>query len=69
MPPVRIHVDRDRCEANQVCQRFAPEVFRVDERDQLHLLVAEVADGELRAKVEQAVRRCPRQALALVDVE
>lgn len=62
---MRISVDRDRCEANQVCMRVAPEVFRVDEKDHLHLLVEEVGP-DLRERVEKAVKLCPRQALALV---
>lgn len=63
---MKISVDRDRCEANQTCMRVVPEVFRVDEKDQLHVLVDEVGP-ELRERVERAVKLCPRQALALVD--
>ncbi|HEX2574022.1 MAG TPA: ferredoxin [Polyangia bacterium] len=58
-------VDWDRCEANGVCMRIAPDVFRVDEQDQLHVLVDAVSD-ERRAAVERAVAACPRQALSLV---
>jgi ferredoxin len=62
---MRISVDRERCEANQVCMRVAPEAFRIDEKDHLHVLVEEVAP-HLRERVERAVKLCPRQALALV---
>jgi ferredoxin len=62
---MKIVVDRDRCEANQVCMRVAPEAFLVDEGDRLHVLVEEVGPG-LREKVERAVKLCPRQALSLV---
>lgn len=65
---MKITVDRDRCEANAVCVRAAPEAFRVDEEDRLHVLVDEVPP-ELRARVEKAVRACPRQALALAEDE
>ena len=61
---MKIVVDWDRCEANGVCVRAAPEAFNLDEKDQLHVLVENVTP-ELRAKVEQAVRDCPRQALSL----
>ncbi|WP_437589399.1 ferredoxin [Sorangium sp. So ce1000] len=60
---MKIVVDWDRCEANAVCMRAAPEVFRVDDNDNLHVLVEDVPP-ELLAKVENAVRRCPKQALA-----
>lgn len=61
---MKIVVDRDRCEANQVCMRVAPEAFQVDDKDQLHVLVDEVSP-EMRKRVEQAVKLCPRQALSL----
>jgi len=63
---MRVVVDRDLCEANQLCMRLAPEVFHVDEADRLHILVARV-DPEHRDRVRRAVRACPRQALSLVD--
>ena len=63
---MKVVVDRDRCEANQVCMRMAPEVFHVDEADQLHVLVERVTP-ELRAKVERAVKACPKRALSLVE--
>ena len=63
---MKIVVDFDRCEANGVCVRHAPEAFHLDEADHLHVLVAEVAP-ELRAKVEKAVAGCPRAALTLVS--
>jgi ferredoxin len=61
---MKIVVDWDRCEANGICVRDAPEVFRLDEDDRLHVLVADVSP-ELRARVERAVEGCPRRALSL----
>lgn len=63
---MKIVVDRDLCEANAVCMRMAPEVFRVDEKDELHVLV-ERPGPELEAKVNNAVRGCPRGAIKLVE--
>ncbi len=63
---MKIKVDYDLCEANAVCMQQAPEVFKVDEEDNLHIL-QESPSEELRAKVEAAVRLCPRQALSLDD--
>jgi ferredoxin len=61
---MRILVDYDLCEANGVCVKAAPDVFRVDDTDKLHLLVvAPVA--EQMERVNLAVRRCPRRALSL----
>ncbi len=47
-----------------ICQRSCPEVFRVEEDDTLTVLLTEVPE-DLRAKLEEAVRLCPRQALKL----
>jgi ferredoxin len=63
---VRIVVDYDLCESNGICEGFAPEVFHVDDDDQLQLLQADPPDS-LRDQVELAVQRCPRQALSIDD--
>lgn len=61
---MKIVVDFDLCEANAVCMKVAPEVFEVDENDFL-IIKQENPPESLRAKVEEAVRRCPRQAIKL----
>ena len=61
---MRVIVNRELCEGNAVCMQVAPEVFDVGEDDKARLLV-ETPDEALRAKVAEAVRRCPRQALAI----
>jgi ferredoxin len=61
---MKIVVDFDLCEANAVCMKVAPEVFEVDENDYL-IIKQENPPESLRAKVEEAVRRCPRQAIKL----
>jgi ferredoxin len=59
-------VDYDLCESNAVCMAVAPEVFEVDDEDNLNLLQEEPPE-DLRPKVEEAVRRCPKQALSIQD--
>jgi len=63
---MRIVVNRDLCEGNAVCQNVAPEVFVVDDDDQAQVKM-EHPDEALRPKIETAVRRCPRQALSIVE--
>lgn len=63
---MKVTVNSDLCEANAVCVRSCPEVFRLDEDDTLTILVDPVPDG-LRSGVERAVRGCPRQALAIQE--
>ena len=59
-------VDFDLCESNALCMAAAPEVFEVRDDDFLYVL-QENPPESLRAKVEEAVRRCPKQAIRLED--
>ena len=63
---MRVIVDATLCEGNAVCQRLAPEVFQVGDDDLARVLTEQPAE-DLRAKVELAVRRCPRQAIRLEE--
>jgi len=63
---MKIKVNWDLCEANALCMQAAPEVFKVDDDDMLHVLNEEPGE-ELRAKVEKAVRACPRAALSIEE--
>lgn len=63
---MRVVVDFDLCESNAVCMSVAPEVFEVRDDDFLYIL-QEQPPEELRGKVEEAVVRCPKQAISLED--
>jgi len=63
---MKIVVDYDLCEANAVCMRIAPEVFQVDDQDNLNLLQENPPEA-LRGKMKEAVRLCPRQAISIVE--
>jgi ferredoxin len=61
---MRVVVDYDLCESNALCMAAAPEVFEVRDDDFLYVLQDEPPEA-LRAKVEEAVRRCPKQAITI----
>ena len=61
---MKVVVDYDLCEANALCMEACPEVFRVEEDDTL-TVITESPDDALRAKVEEAARLCPRQAITI----
>ncbi len=63
---MKVEVDRGSCEANAVCAGLVPEVFEVDDEDQLHIQVTEVPAG-LADAVRHAVRSCPKAALRLEE--
>jgi ferredoxin len=61
---MKVSIDRTLCEGNGRCVEFAPEVFEVQADDKARLLIEEPGEP-MRAKVELAVRLCPRQALSI----
>lgn len=63
---MRVIVDLTRCEANAVCMGIVPEVFELDEQDQL-IVLQERPAPELADRVREAVRQCPRQAISVEE--
>lgn len=63
----KVVVDFDLCESNAICMAAAPEVFEVRDDDFLYVL-DETPSDDLKPKVDEAVRRCPKQAISLVEV-
>ena len=61
---MRVEVDYDQCESNALCMGAAPEVFEVRDDDFLYLLTEEPGE-ELRDKVLQAERLCPKRAITV----
>ena len=49
-----------------MCMGVAPEVFEVRDDDFLYIL-DETPSDELRPKVEEAVARCPKQAISIAE--
>ena len=63
---MKVIVDRDLCEANAICAGLVPEVFDVDDNDELHILADEVPAG-FQDGVRRAVQSCPKTALSLSE--
>ena len=63
---MKVVVDFDVCESNAVCMGIAPEVFEVRDDDFLYVL-QEHPPEEMRPKIEEAVRLCPKQAISIQD--
>lgn len=64
MADYTVTADYDECEANAVCVGYAPEVFNVDDDDNLWIL-QEHPDEAIIDKVRLAVDSCPKRALFL----
>jgi ferredoxin len=61
---MKVIVDYDSCESNGKCMEAAPEVFKLHDDGTLEVL-DENPGAVLRAKMERAVRVCPKQAIKL----
>ena len=62
----KVEGDFDKCESNAVCMAVAPEIFEVRDDDFLYVL-DETPSDDLRPKVDEAARRCPKAAITVVD--
>ena len=70
--PLRIVIDDDRCEANAICMQVAPGLFEIGAGDVAIVLndgltdtTDDGIDDDRRARAEEAVRRCPTQAIRI----
>ncbi len=63
---MRVVVDFDQCESNALCMGILPEVFEVRDDDFLYVL-DENPPEELREKLMEAVRSCPKNAISIED--
>ena len=61
---MKVVVNWSLCDGNGNCAAAAPEIFELDEDDEMHLLQETIGE-DLRAGAELAVRSCPKNALSL----
>ena len=64
---LRLTVDRDECEANAVCVGIAPDVFELDDDENL-IIHVEAPGADVLDTVRDAVNSCPKRALFLKEV-
>ena len=64
---MRAVADVDLCQAHQMCQGEAPEVFGFDEEADHVTVLQEDPDESQRRQVEAAVRYCPAMALSIEE--
>jgi ferredoxin len=64
---LKIHVDRELCEGNAVCEALAPAVFGLGAGDQAQVLTGDAGavDDAYRELVERAAAGCPRLAITV----
>jgi ferredoxin len=64
---VKVVVDALRCDAHGVCVDACPEVFALDEDDDMVRVLQEHPDESLRTSLDRAVLMCPKAAITIED--
>jgi ferredoxin len=61
---MKVHVDWDLCDGNAVCTLEAPDLFSMDDDDNLVVLQEEPGE-ELRPQAVAAAGICPKRAISI----
>lgn len=64
---MNVHLDLETCEAHGDCVMAAPDVFDLDDDDNVVKLLIPEPPEDLRAAVRQAARDCPVGAIRIED--
>lgn len=60
---MKVIIYSDRCKACGLCERIAPDVFRIDDYNQARVIRQ---PDSLSPEVQDAIERCPMEAIAPV---
>jgi ferredoxin len=62
---MKVIVDQLRCDAHGVCVPACPEVFALEDTDDVVRLLIEEPDESLRDKLKKAAQGCPKAAITI----
>jgi ferredoxin len=64
---MKVTVDELRCDAHGVCVHACPEVFALDDDDDVVRVLNDQPDQALRPGVTRAAQQCPKAAITIED--
>jgi ferredoxin len=64
---MKVKVDEYRCDAHGVCVDACPEVFALDDDDDVVTVINPEPDESLREAVNRAANICPKAAITVED--
>jgi len=62
---MKVIVDEQRCDAHGVCIDACPEVFALEDGDDVIRVLIEEPDESLRESLEKAAILCPKAAITI----
>jgi ferredoxin len=62
---MKVVLDELRCDAHGVCVTACPEVFALDDADDIVRILVDEPDESLRDKVQKAALACPKAAISI----
>jgi ferredoxin len=62
---MKVILDQLRCDAHGVCVTACPEVFALEDTDDIVRVLIEEPDESLRDKLKKAVQGCPKAAITI----
>lgn len=64
---MKVMVDELRCDAHGACVTACPEVFALNDEDDIVTVLVSEPDESLRPAVERAAGVCPKAAIRIED--
>ncbi len=64
---MKVIVDELRCDAHGVCVAACPEVFALEDTDDVVRVLVDEPDDSLREKLQKAALACPKAAIRIED--
>jgi ferredoxin len=62
---LKVVLDELRCDAHGVCVTACPEVFALEDTDDIVRVLIEEPDEMLRLKLKKAAQGCPKAAITI----
>jgi ferredoxin len=62
---MKVILDELRCDAHGVCVAACPEVFALEDTDDIVRILIEEPDESLREKLDKAALACPKAAIKI----
>ncbi|HKD66910.1 MAG TPA: ferredoxin [Candidatus Binataceae bacterium] len=64
---MQVRVDANKCQGHTLCNRVAPELFRLREEDGHSEVISSEVPKALEEKARKAMQGCPEQAISIEE--